>query len=120
MFQPIGFLKEREMIFYIFELQWWHYILAGFLVGAYLHSKHIHHAVHWLIVIVLQGIVWLLIKTDPLYRIMDKPKAKEESDPNPVTKSPDGSFEVDEKELNKWLKGNKDLSVEKREQVLDK
>ncbi len=97
------------MIFYDIDILWYHYIIAGFLVGAYLHSNYFHHAIHWSIIKILQGFVWLLVKTDPLYQ---KPKKVKPASIMPPHKKTD--LEVGEDELKQWLSNNPDLSVESR------
>jgi len=52
------------IIFDNIDIAWWHYIIAGFCLGTYLHSHLIRHWLHWLVIRVLRGFIWMLQRTD--------------------------------------------------------
>lgn len=89
------------------EITWYGYIIAGFFVGAYLHSGRFHHFIHWLIIKTLHGFVWFLARTDPLYK---KPKTNKPIPPEFTGKN---EPQLLPEELATLLKANPDLSVAK-------
>ena len=64
------------IIFNNIDILWYHYVIAGFCFGLYMHSYRFHHAIHWMFVKVLSGFIFLLQKTDPLYQEPEKVKTK--------------------------------------------
>lgn len=89
-------------------ITWYGWIISGFLLGTYIHSNHVRHWIHTLIVYVLRGIIWLLHKFDNLY---EPPRQVI----TPVIKtSKDNDVEIESDELKRILKNNPELSVSKR------
>jgi hypothetical protein len=96
------------------KITWYGWMLIGFGVGVYLHFSYARHAIHWLIIQVLRGVIWLLHKTDPLYREPKKitPKPDKAVAPPARDYSKNG-VEVSDAELAQYLK-NPAVSVAKR------
>jgi hypothetical protein len=96
------------------KITWYGYVIAGFLIGTYLHFSYARHAIHWLIIQILRAFIWLLHKTDPLYQEPKKITPK----PDKVTAPPSRDYskngvEITDAELTKYLQ-NPDISVAKR------
>jgi len=96
------------IIFDSIEIAWYGYVIAGFLVGAYLHSSHFHHFIHWLIIKALHGFVWFFARTDPLYQ---KPEINKPIPPEFTGKN---EPQLLPEELKTLLKANPDLSITRR------
>jgi len=102
------------IIFDNIDIAWWHYIIAGFCLGIYIHNYHIRHCLHWLIIGVLRIFIWMLRKSDRHYKA---PKVERTKPPagkvSPVRDYGTSGVEVDEGELAEYLK-NPEISVAKR------
>ena len=94
------------------DIAWWHYIIAGFCLGAYIHSHHIRHWLHWLIIGVLRISIWMLRRTDRHYKAprIENPKPDKALPTKDYGKS---GIEVGEGELATYLE-NPEISVAKR------
>lgn len=98
------------------DLLWYHYIIAGFIIGTYLHSIHFHHIIHWTIIKILQGITWLFIRTDPMYKMPKRISPKLDKIAHISDCSRDyskGGVAVSEQDLARML-NNPDISVVER------
>lgn len=100
------------IIFDNIDIAWWHYIIAGFCLGSYIHSYLIRHCLHWLVIKVLRGFIWMLQRTDHHYKApkVEKPKPNKPLSARTYSTS---DVEVGEGELAEFLK-NPDVSVAKR------
>ncbi len=96
------------------KIMWYGWMLIGFGAGVYLHFSYARHALHWLIIKFLQVCIWLLHRTDPLYREPKKitPKSDKVVAPPARDYSKNG-LEVSDAELAKYLQ-NPEVSVAKR------
>lgn len=90
------------------QLAWYYYVIAGFLVGSYMHSKAIHHAIHWLAIKSLQVAIWLLKHSDPQYK---PTRAKPQHTAQIIGKQE--GIEVEETQVKEWLQKNPELKVMK-------
>lgn len=96
---------------WLYEIPFYYYILAGFIIGTYTHSRHVHHWIHWTAIKVLSGIIWFLVFTDPLYK---KPKHVKTTESKVSPAKPAKGIEVEDKELARLLKNienNPDVSI---------
>jgi hypothetical protein len=96
------------------QITWYGYMIAGFLIGTYLHFSYARHALHWTIIKLLQVCIWMLHHTDPLYREPKRitPKPDKAVAPPARDYSKNG-VEVSDAELAKYLQ-NPAVSVAKR------
>lgn len=95
------------------EITWYGYVIAGFCLGAYIHSHRTRHIIHWLIIKVLRGFIWMLQRADYYYKEPKTRKSKPASVPPVFADKKDG-IEVGDEELKKWLAKNPELSVVER------
>ena len=97
------------------KITWYGWMAIGFLTGVYLHFSYARHAIHWLLIQVLRGVIWLLHKTDPLYREPKRitPKPDKTTTISPIKDYKKQGLEVTPDELMEYLK-NPDISVIKR------
>ena len=91
-------------------MPWYGYMILGFTAGAYLHSKTIRHWINWLIIKCLRWAIWLVARID--YQKQPEVKSKPASHDN--YRPPKDGINIDEQELNKWLKNNPDLKITER------
>lgn len=96
------------------KLFWWTWVLIGFFIGIYFHLSYARHALHWLIIQILRGFIWMLHHTDPLYREPKKITPK----PDKVVAPPARDYgkngvEVSDAELVKYLE-NPEVSIKRR------
>lgn len=97
----------------MFDIQWWHYIIAGFCLGLYIHNHRTRHWLHWLAIKALRGFIWILQRTDYYYKEPKMPRGKQAKQPPAYGEKKDG-VEVEPDELDKWLKKNPEISVSER------
>lgn len=89
------------------DLEWYAYALTGFCLGIYIHSHHVRHWIHLLIISILRGFIWIFQRTDPRYK---------EPRPIPQIKQPiqskrQSGHSISHDELIQMLKDNPDLSI---------
>lgn len=104
------------IIFDNIDIAWWHYIIAGFCLGAYMHSHLIRHCLHWLIIRMLRCFIWMLQRTDHHYKAPrpEKPRADKALPANTTGRNYNtAGVEVGEGELAEYLE-NPEISVAKR------
>jgi len=97
------------IIFDNIDIAWWHYIIAGFCLGCYIHSHLIRHCLHWLVIRVLRGFIWMLQRTDHHYKAPRLEKSKPDK-ALPTRDYSTAGIEVGEGELAEYLK-NPEISV---------
>ena len=49
-------------------MEWYHLITIGVVTGVYVTSAPIRHFIHYLIIKLLQAVIWVLRKTDYYYQ----------------------------------------------------
>lgn len=91
------------------DVVWYAWVIAGFIIGAYLHSAHTRHAIHWTIIKVLQGFIWFLHRSDPFY---EEPKTMTKPDKITPIITKKQSPNDPEKQLADLL-SNPDISIRK-------
>ena len=97
------------------SMTWYEYIIVGFGIVVYIHCPTIRHIIHWLVIKLLQGIIWLLKKTDLKWR---EPKVSKGELPVANVKGT-SELAVTDKELSKLLKRNPDLSISERTKEME-
>jgi len=91
------------------KILWYGWVAIGFAAGVYLHFSYARHAIHWLIIQILRGFIWMLHRTDPLYR---EPKTMIKPDKTTPTITRKPSPDNSEKQLADLL-SNPDISIRK-------